>query len=233
MLYAISQRFIRAVMALSSKRFKGWVMDSNFKYLKAFEAKLLKPKSIDMSLNNVHCKGLFSLVIDGFEHGKLLRVFIAHKKIKAGQIQYHSHRYPIKLTVLSGEVVNHVATQNDGVTDKGNVVGMDVFKYQSPLNHGNGLSFEDSAYFDLTENTVPKGCSIHMNSSEIHTVSCSKGSIWIVEEQGFQKDSSVVLGVPFTTKDLYQKPEQFQINSNWQLVRNQLDQILNSYIGLV
>lgn len=208
-------------------------MNSNFKYLKNFEQKLIKPKAIDMSLNNVHCVGLFSLVVEGEEHGKLLRVFIAHKKIKAGQIQYHSHRYPIKLTVLSGEVVNHVAIPNDGVDDLGNVVKMDVFKYQSPLNQGNGLSFVDSAHFDLSENTVPKGCSIHMSSSEIHTVSCAKGSVWIVEEQGFQKDSSIVLGVPFTTENLYQKPEQFQINDNWQLVRNRLDQILDSYVGLV
>jgi len=206
---------------------------SNYEYLKDFNQKLKSPTALDMSLNNVHCNGLFSLVIDGAEHGKLLRVFIAHKKIKAGQIQFHSHRYPIRLTVLKGEVVNHVAKENDAVTDLGNVVKMDVFKYLSPLNGGNGLSFIDSTYFDLTENAIPKGCAVNMNSNDIHTVSCSKGSIWIVEEQGFVKENSVVLGTPFSTKDLYQKPEQFQINDNYQLVKKCVDQILNSYVGLV
>ena len=199
---------------------------SNYEYLNNFKEKMRESDSLEKSLNDVHCKGLFSLVVGGNENGRLLRVFIAHKKIKAGQIQYHSHRYPIKLTTLKGEVINHVARNGKNVL-------MDRFKYHSPLNGGDGLRFYGSGRYDLFENTIPIGCSIDMDSKEIHTVSCSKGSIWIVEEQGFESDFSTVLGTPFITADLYRKPEQFQINDNYQLVKNCVNQILNSYIGVL
>ena len=46
-------------------------MNSNREYLEYFREKLLSAKNTEAkSLNNVHCKGLFSLVIAGTEHGR-------------------------------------------------------------------------------------------------------------------------------------------------------------------
>ncbi|WP_010590765.1 hypothetical protein [Acinetobacter bereziniae] len=205
---------------------------SNFQYLTEFKEKLLNATSETMgkSLNNVHCDGLFSLVIAGNEHGKLLRVFIAHKKIKPAQIQYHTHRYPIRLTVLKGTMTDHVATWDKGSPDyKPESVAMDWFMYQSPLNNGKGLTFAGKRKYSLSDRVIPKGCSVNMAVEQFHTVSCSKGAIWIVEEQGFQVDHSFVLGTPFVTEGLYTEPLQFQTNDNWQLVKGALAEILNSY----
>lgn len=195
-------------------------------YLKDFKKELENSESLHMSLANVHCKGLFSLVISGTEHGKLKRVFVASKKIKKGQVQFHSHRYPIKLTVLGGEVVNHEATK---VSYWRMGVRADSFAYSSPLNGGSGLRYIETSNYLLIENAVPKGMQISMGENEIHTISCSKGSIWVVEELGFKVDESIVLGVPFTTSGLYNKPEQFQINHNYELVMSALNEIITTY----
>ena len=42
---------------------------------------------------------------------------------------------------------------------------------------------------------------IEMDVSDIHTISCSKNSIWIVEEFGFQVNESTVLGVKIISND--------------------------------
>ena len=47
--------------------------------------------SLVKSLADVHCKGLFSLVVGGTENGNLTRIFYATKKIKPFDIQFHSH----------------------------------------------------------------------------------------------------------------------------------------------
>lgn len=202
-------------------------MERNVKleYLKQFQSYLNNPnqESLDLSLNNVHSKGLFSLVLNGTEFGKLKRVFVADKKLKPYSVQLHTHRYPIILTVLKGEVKQYEAKRCEiGVAMTG-------YKYKSFLNGGNGLEFLNVKNYTITEFTIPIGGSILMSTDEFHTVSCSKGSIWIVEEMGFDKDSSLVLGVPFTPENLYTKPEMFQVNDKCQLVKKQIDKLVNSY----
>ena len=184
--------------------------------------------ALSKSLRDVHCKGLFSLVINGTEHGRLTRVFIATEKIKPMQIQLHSHRYGITLTPLNGVVMEHTFN---------NAVGLgcftsSLFNYKSPLNGGNGLEYVRDVKGFITSQYLPIGCSTKMGGNDIHTISCSKGSIWIVEEQGFSQDSSLVIGTPFITENLYKEPKQFEVNDNFQLVSIKLDEIINSYLNL-
>lgn len=179
-------------------------------------------KAIKKSLNNVHSKGLFSLVVDGEENGKLLRVFIADKKIRPYSVQLHSHRYPINLIAINGTIKQYVAKP-------GNMVKMPVYKYRSFLNGGKGLQFSHTDNFDVHEYTLPKASVLHMTENEIHTVSCSKGSIWIVEELGFKTEESTVLGVPFTIEGLYTEPEMFQINDKAQTVLKYVNKILDDF----
>ena len=108
----------------------------------------------------------------------------------------------------------------------------DSFVYKSPLNGGNGLSHVGQERFDLQSTTYSVGTSVSLDSSDIHTVSCKKGAMWIVEEHGFDTDSSVVLGVPFKTDRLYNAPKQFQINDMFDKVRSQLKVLIGSYEGI-
>ena len=68
-----------------------------------------------------------------------------------------------------------------------------------------------------------------MTENEFHTVSCDKGSIWIVEEQGFINDLCQVLGVPFVTEGLYNPPASFQVNDKCQLVAKEIKKLILDY----
>jgi hypothetical protein len=201
---------------------------SKLEYFKKILGYLENPnvESLNLSLDNVHHKGLFSLVINGIEHGKLTRIFIASKKIKPYKIQLHSHRYPIKLTALIGEILHHSLATGSNVND---CYETSMFKYQSPLNGGNGLSYVCDSLIETKDSYIPMGASLFMDEDDVHTVSCKKDSIWIVEEGGFLKDHSFVYGVPFTLEGLYTQPKQFQTNDNVQKVKKILKNIINNY----
>lgn len=184
-------------------------------------------ESLNKSLRDVHVKDLFSLVINGTEHGKLTRIFIANNKIKPQQIQLHSHRYGIKLTPLFGEVLEHSFVESEG--GFADTFKSSLFEYKSPLNGGNGLKYKDEINGYVFTQTLPIGSTTEMQGDDIHTISCSKGSVWIVEELGFETDRSLVIGVPFVTDNLYKEPKQFEVNDNFQKVKCILKDIINSY----
>lgn len=185
------------------------------------------PETLKLSMNDVHHKGLFSLVIDGTEFGKLTRVFIADAKLKPFEVQLHTHRYPIRLTTIKGQVKHVVATETDNINAE--TVQLSEFNYRSPLNGGNGLTYSKETNVIIKDYILPIGASLEMTANEYHTVSCSKGSMWIVEEQGFVLDSSKVLGVPFITEGLYNEPKSFQVNDMFQLFKNEIGTILFDY----
>ena len=68
--------------------------------------------SLKMSLNHCHVPDMFSLVVDGNEFGKLTRIFIAGKKLKPFEVQFHTHRYPLRLTAIKGDINHHIAVKN-------------------------------------------------------------------------------------------------------------------------
>ena len=180
--------------------------------------------SLEMSMNHVHAEGIFSLVIDGHEPGKLTRVFIADKKLKPFTVQFHTHRYPIDLTVIKGDITHHQAHVVEAIGSK-----ISQFTYKSFLNGGNGLSFDEDVRIMCADYKMPIGSSIHLNTADFHTMSCSKGSIWVVQEQGFEVEESKVLGVPFTVDGLYHTPGMFQINDKCQQVLKEVKKILEAY----
>lgn len=184
-------------------------------------------ESLDMSIADCHIKGTFSLVVDGTEHGKLTRVFIATKKINPFDIQFHSHRYGLKIGVIHGVFDHHIASEV-GSADiiNGNVVKLKSYEYKSPLNGGTGLTSSGESLWDLDSYKIPVGGEIYLPSQQIHSVSCKKGSIWVVQELGFGDDSSVVLGTDFSTEGLYNKPEQFQVNNMYEQVLNKLKKLV-------
>lgn len=183
-------------------------------------------KTLSMSLSDVHAKGMFSLVISGNEPGKLIRVFIAKEKLRAFDVAMHTHRYPVKITAIKGKINQIIGTPT--VNDIYPV--MSVYNYKSFLNGGEGLSYINETPVIINEFTQPISSCLKMGSDIFHTMSCSKGSIWIVEEMGFETDSSKVIGIPFTSENLYNKPEMFQVNHAAQLVLKELNLLESKFI---
>jgi len=204
-------------------------MKTKIEFLKYIHGLLKNPKqeSLNLSMNDVHHKGLFSLVIGGTKFGNLTRVFIADNPILPYEVQMHTHRYPIRLTVIKGQVLHHVAykapSQTHGVSE------LSEFEYHSPLNGGAGLKYLRETLVNIIEHYIPIGATLVMDEKDYHTVSCSQGSIWIVEECGFKTETSKVLGVPFVTDGLYTPPKGFQINDKVQSVAKEIKRIILDY----
>jgi len=184
-------------------------------------------ESLKLSLNNVHAKDLFSLVVKGTEFGRLTRVFIAKNKLKPFDVQLHTHRYPLRITAIKGKIIHHVAKISDNSDFED--ITLSEWNYKSFLTGGSGLSYLREVDIKLNDFILPIGSQIEMGVNDYHTVSCSKDSIWIVEESGFQVDSSKVLGVPFVADNLYTTPEMFQINDKCQVLAKELRLIINAY----
>lgn len=183
--------------------------------------------SLDMSIADCHIKGCFSLVVGGTEHGKLTRVFIATKKINPFDIQFHSHRYGLKIGVIYGAFDHHIASEVGSTSiANGNVVKLKSYEYKSPLNGGTGLTYTGDSLWELDSYKIPVGGEIYLPAQQIHSVSCKKGTIWVVQELGFRDDSSVVLGTDFSTEGLYNKPEQFQVNNMYEQVLKHLKKLV-------
>jgi len=202
-------------------------------------------ESLKLSLSNVHARGMFSLVVDGTEFGKLTRVFISDYKLNPFDVQLHTHRYPIRLTTISGNINHHIAKIYDsrvsithnGITSKistisdnkhGNVE-LSKFEYKSALNGGFGLKYMGETYVTCSDYMIPPMSTINLGINDYHTMSCSKDSIWIVEELGYETDISYVLGKPFGVNTLYNKPFEFEIESKSKLVLDKLREIIKGY----
>lgn len=197
--------------------------------LKRFYGYLKTPnaESLSLSMADTHHVGLFSLVIHGTEFGKLTRVFIADTDILPYEVQLHTHRYPIKLTAIKGNIQHFVAFRSQVVDS--HTVELSEFNYKSPLNNGNGLSYIGETNVIIKDYNLPPGATLQMTENDFHTVSCKKGAIWIVEEQGFKKEHSRVLGTPFITDGLYNPPSSFQINDKHQIVFKEVKKMLLDY----
>lgn len=202
---------------------------SKLEFLKKVYGFLKNPniESLNLSMADTHHNGLFSLVINGNEFGRLTRVFISDVELLPYEVQLHTHRYPIKLTVIKGLLKQHIAELEPH--DYEGSINISMFNYKSPLNGGKGLSYVEEVNALLTEFYLPIGATINMGTNEFHTISCNKGSIWIVEEKGFELDSSRVLGVPFITEGLYNPPSPFQVNDKCQLVAKEIKKLILDY----
>ena len=173
-----------------------------------------------MSMNHCHVRGMFSLVVDGSEFGKLTRIFIAENKLKPFEVQLHTHRYPIKLTTIKGDITHHNA-----VKDENGKVVISEYAYKSFLNGGNGLKYVGETKVNCFDYKLPIGSTVILGTDDYHTMSCSKNSMWIVEELGFASHQSSVLGIPFVLDGLYSEPAMFQINDKCQLVIRELKKL--------
>lgn len=200
------------------------------RYIRTLHEKIKQSdtSSLAMSMGDVHAQGLFSLVFHGDQAGQLTRAYLADKKVNPFNAQLHSHSYDLKITVLKGRVTHHLATLSE--PDARGAISMPAYKYKSPLNGGDGiLRYINEQALSIDEYVLPTTATVYLKHSDIHTVSCSKGAIWVVEELGFQATETTVLGSPFCVDDLYRKPEQFEVNNAYQKLRRATQSLMNEH----
>lgn len=182
--------------------------------------------TLDLSMADVHHKGLYSIVIGGTEHGELTRVFIATEKIEPYALKLHSHTYDLRLGVIKGVFQHFQAVEcGEGAKGPGSVY-LDKYEYKSPLNGGNGLKYIKRAPYSIMNHYVPPGGEVFFDSSIIHTVAVEAGTMWIIKECGKKTETSIVLGEKFTTENLYTKLNRLELDRWFWRARFALDEMM-------
>ena len=168
-------------------------------------------EALNMSLNDVHAAGIFSLVFHCDENKRLTRAFMAGKEIQPYEVQLHTHRYPLRITVLKGRVVHHraVVSSEFNKDQHQGIVKMDSMSYRSAIvGDGRVEVVVEDVELALKDFTLPVGSSVELTEHDIHTVSCAKDAIWVVEELPIVEpcEYTRMYGVPFTVTEMYRKP---------------------------
>ena len=186
-------------------------------------------QNIDMSLKNTHVKGMYSIVLNIDNDGNLFRVFYATEEIKPYEIALHEHRYNLTLGFIDGCIKQHSLIETYTEVCTCERVDLPVFKYETPLNGGNGLTYIVDIFAYIISTDMPLYSSVYLNANDIHTISCTKDSMWIVREEtlGYNKNYSYVYGKPFTTDGLYDKISDEEYNNIFNLIKDKLKPYLN------
>ncbi|MEM7375514.1 MAG: hypothetical protein AAF587_43375 [Bacteroidota bacterium] len=181
------------------------------------------PESLALSLGDCHVRGLFSLVIRGQEFGHLTRIFVAQSEIKPFDVQLHTHRYSIRLTTISGQIRHHRAFRHEAGELK-----LSEYSYSSGITAQSTLTYLGETRINCQDYYLPPGTSIELSNTDIHSISCSQGSIWMVEELGYRTAYSRVLGIPFEVDGMYANCSESQIAAIRTLVIQHLNTILSN-----
>ena len=186
-------------------------------------------QNIDMSLKNTHVKGMYSIVLNIDNDGNLFRVFYATEEIKPYEIALHEHRYNLTLGFIDGCIKQHSLIETYTEVCTCERIDLPVFKYETPLNGGNGLTYIVDIFAYIISTDMPLYSSVYLNANDIHTISCTKDSMWIVREEtlGYNKNYSYVYGKPFTTDGLYDKISDEEYNNIFNLIKDKLKPYLN------
>ena len=186
-------------------------------------------QNIDMLLKNTHVKGMYSIVLNIDNDGNLFRVFYATEEIKPYEIALHEHRYNLTLGFIDGCIKQHSLIETYTEVCTCERIDLPVFKYETPLNGGNGLTYIVDIFAYIISTDIPLYSSVYLNANDIHTISCTKDSMWIVREEtlGYNKNYSYVYGKPFTTDGLYDKISDEEYNNIFNLIKDKLKPYLN------
>ena len=179
-----------------------------------FKSGDIKKETLEMSLVNCHAEGLFSLVLNG-EPGTLTRVFIATESIRMGDVALHSHKYMLTITPLTVGLTHHKVVP-------GYDLKAPMYLYDSDKKE---LTFKHMKAYSLKSYALPLGSSATFDAEQIHTISCAKNTMWVVEEKKFHPLSKItkVLGMPFDVPDtFYNRPTESEITHFYNVVKYQV-----------
>ena len=187
-------------------------------------------QNIDMSLKNTHVKGMYSIVLNIDKEGNLFRVFYATEEIKPYEIALHEHRYNLTLGFIDGCIKQHSLIETYGEDYTYERIALPKFKYETTLKDGNGLTYIEDIFAYIISTDMPIYSSVYLDMDDVHTISCTKGSMWIVREENYlniDKKISHVYGKPFTTDGLYDKISDEEYNNIFNLIKDKLKPYLN------
>lgn len=164
-------------------------------------------EALSLSLKNVHYKGVYSIPVRIGANNELGRFFFSTKKIPPMAVQFHSHKYDLNIIPLYGKIVHYRLYPADYPKSSSDCYCYDRYEYSSGLNGSGEMKCIDSYPYSMESNILPIGSFIKLEHSDIHTMSCSKGSVWYVEEVEYKSNKSYFLGLPFSTSKFYEKIE--------------------------
>jgi hypothetical protein len=168
------------------------------------------PELYTMSRADVHARELYSIVLKQHDDGRLTRAFVAMGEVKPFDIQLHTHAYNIDITAVNGLIRHHIAIPASLNAGKPCIVKpsvrMPVYNYRSMLREEtveNRFVQDGHAVLHVEDYYLPPGGSIYLYSTDIHTVSCSAKSIWIIEEGNRETEDTKFYGIPFHKGTMY------------------------------
>ena len=163
------------------------------------------PELYSMSRADVHARELYSIVLKQHDDGRLTRAFMAMEDVKPFDIQLHTHAYSIDITAVTGLIPHHTATPIM-LNTTFPYVRMPTYRYRSMLREETveqRFVQDGLANLHIEDYYLPPGGSIYLKSSDIHTVSCTAKSIWIIEEGNRETEDTKFFGIPFRKGTMY------------------------------
>lgn len=147
---------------------------------------------------NCHALGLFSIPIE-IDDRYVRRMFIDTFG-NTHTVAPHSHRYNLKLDMVSGYMNHSIWTQRAN-----GAVAMFPFRWESPMNDSKTFSGEpifkgrferQSDYpdrYNVDSQEMRPGQSLMMQSEEIHSLVTRPGTSWIITEYLDETEDTVTL----------------------------------------
>lgn len=124
----------------------------------------------------------------------------------------HDHAYEFKTYVLSGHVKNVLFYEKPVKYETPNEFRWYKFKYKSPLNGGNGFTFENPVYLEqYCIGLFERGEEYYLNTLQIHTIIPVVGTSLIIYQYHDMKQVTNYYSKscePPDTKNLYSKMDE-------------------------
>lgn len=136
------------------------------------------------SYKNFHAKGLDYICLERRVNLTRKVYFLNGDVTKIPEVvNPHDHRYSFSTTVLAGEMLDHCFAPAGTLVDDAHVY--DRFSYMTPLNGGNGFTYEGQERMSLVRTEyVGRHGSIWRHACRIHTIRMLQDQTVLYLEQG-------------------------------------------------
>lgn len=145
----------------------------------------MKPLKFLSGMLNCHLPGVHSFVLEDRKNELvgMKRIFYTERNLpfwKDGDgadfnLAPHNHRQDVSLTLLKGEVINYDFHHGEGQY-------LYAYKFKSALLEGK-FTLEQRGYHKMWHSSIPlSNTPLYLGWNDVHTITASAGSIWLVEE---------------------------------------------------
>jgi hypothetical protein len=144
------------------------------------------------SYKNFHAKGLHYICLERSPLVTLKAYFFEDDISSAPEVAVpHNHRYDFTSEVLAGELTDIEYAAMDALGDRSSVAQQ--WSYLTPLNGGNGFTWEKEVSLFKTNTRIKKPGEILLTQShKIHTIKVKRGTVLLLT----QMQDKVPIGTP-------------------------------------